>query len=270
MLPAILSKQSRKSGVSAQFERRSSPSVMMSTPASCCSLTASSTAASSTGLSTTGASPGSRDAAARRASGERSRLPTVSARVWASREFMSNLRAAVRGHQALVPRRPGGLVALPLLMSGDDLAAAGRELWVTLGPAAVDRRKIHDLARVARRARQVVDPAQAAEEISDFYDREVLARRCSARVLCLSQAMSRAIERVPPACARPAAAATTSATMITRSWVRRSHAIRAAALTAITARIAFRCPLASGDLRAEPAGSDEVTVFQAGRRNTAL
>jgi hypothetical protein len=70
---------------------RAAQSVMTSTPASCWSLMASSTAASSTGSSTTGASPGSRDAA-RRASGERSRLPTVSARVLASRGFMSILR----------------------------------------------------------------------------------------------------------------------------------------------------------------------------------
>jgi hypothetical protein len=55
----------------------------------------------------------------------------------------------------------------PRLIGGDDLAAVGRELGVTKGPAAVDRRKIHDLPRVARRARQVVDPAQVAEEIGE-------------------------------------------------------------------------------------------------------
>jgi len=58
--------------------------------------------------------------------------------------------------------------------------------------------------------------------------------------------------------------------MMTRSWVRRSHATRAAARTAIAARIAFRCPLTFGDLRAETVGSDEVTVFQTERRRTAL
>lgn len=105
---------------------------------------------------------------------------------------------------------------------------------------------------------------------ANFYDREVLARRCSARVFCLSQAIRRAIERAPPACARPAAAATTSATSITRSWVRRSRAMRAAARTTIAARIAFCRPLAFGNLRAEPVGSDEVTVFQAGPRRTNL
>ena len=88
------------------------------------------------------------------------------------------------------------------------------------------------------RADQVKDAWQ------DFYDREVLARRCSARVFWLSQAIRRAIERVPPACARPAAAATTSATRITRSWVRRSHAMRAATRTTIAARTAFCRPLA--------------------------
>ena len=51
-----------------QFDRRSSPSVMTSTPASCCSLIASSTA--------TASGPGSWEAAARSAVGERSRLPT--------------------------------------------------------------------------------------------------------------------------------------------------------------------------------------------------
>lgn len=111
---------------------------------------------------------------------------------------------------------------------------------------------------------------QVKDAWKDFYDREVLARRCSARICCLSQASRRAIERVPPACARPAAAATTSATRITRSWVRRSHAMRAATLTTIAARIAFCRPLDVGDLRAVPVGSDEVTVFQTGPRRTAL
>ena len=46
--------------------------------------------------------------------------------------------------------------------------------------------------------------------------------------------------------------------------------MRAAALTTIAARIAFRRPLAFCDLSAEPVGSDEVTVFQAGPRRTAL
>jgi hypothetical protein len=48
---------------------------------------------------------------------------------------------------------------VPRLIGGDYLAVVGRELGVTKGPAAVGRRKIHDLSRVARRARQVVDSA---------------------------------------------------------------------------------------------------------------